>query len=258
MRDKPQLRVTRDYAMFEGHEFNRPLHENDDLMESMRKYGFMSSSPLQVVRVGGKLKIIRGHHRFDCAKRLGLQVWYVIDDSNTDIFALEGRSQTWSINDFVHARARAGDPHCAAIIEFQQAHGLTLGAAVSLIGGESPGSDNKIRGVKTGLFRATTDMSHASVVVRITDYCRAAGIKFATSSAFVAAVSRVVRVPDFDANVLLRRVSANPGLMAKRGTISEYLDEIETLYNYGGKGKRLPLAFTAKTISAQRKVNFGR
>lgn len=94
--DKPQLKVTKDYALFKAHELNRPLSEKPILLESMKAHGFMPSSPLQVEKDrDGRLKVIRGHHRLMYAKRLGLPVWYVIDDSNTDIFDLEGAPSTW-------------------------------------------------------------------------------------------------------------------------------------------------------------------
>ena len=87
--EAPKLKVTRDYDFFEMHNLNRPLHDDPLLLASMKKYGFMPSQPLQCVRNGGtKLKVIRGHHRLNYAKQLGLPVWYIVDDSNTDIFEL--------------------------------------------------------------------------------------------------------------------------------------------------------------------------
>jgi hypothetical protein len=259
MHEKPRLPCTRDYGIFEMHEFNRPLHDDVRLLESMTRVGFMPSSPIQCRRNGNdKLKVIRGHHRLDCAKRLKLPVWYVIDESNTDLFSLEGCRQAWSVRDFAHARASAGDEGCAKILAFQKQHGLTLGAAASLVGGESAGSNHKIRAIKAGTFKVAPDTRQALTVVAITDHCRASGVSFATSSAFVSAVSAVVLVSEFDPAVFRHRVTLYPSLMAKRSTVAECLNEIEALYNYGAKDRRLPLAFKAKEAGKERQRNFGR
>lgn len=71
MHEKPRLQCTHDYTIFESHELNRPLREKPNLMASMARAGFMPSSPIQCQRNGSaKLKVIRGHHRLDYAKRL--------------------------------------------------------------------------------------------------------------------------------------------------------------------------------------------
>lgn len=257
MHEKPRLQCTRDYGMFETHEFNRPLHEDPRLLESMQRVGFMPSSPIQCRRNGSDhLKVIRGHHRLDCAKRLKLPVWYVVDDSNVDLFSLEGCKQAWSVGDFAHARATSGDASCAKMLDFQKQHGLTLGAAASLVGGQSAGSGNKVKEIKAGTFKAAADMTHAQSVVGITDHCRAKRVPFATSSAFVQAVSSALRVPEFDAALFRHRVSLYPALMQKRTTVGECLAEIEALYNYGAVSKRLPLTFRAREVGKQRQATF--
>jgi len=47
--------------------------------------------------------------------------------------------------------------------------------------------------------------------------------------------------------------------MTKRGTVDEYLAEIEGLYNYTTKpDRRMPLAFRAREVSRARQQSFGR
>jgi len=254
----PKLECTTNYNLFEMHEFNRPLHEDHILLESMKTHGFMPSSPIQCKHNGsGTLKVIRGHHRLHYAKRLKLPVYYVIDETNCDMFDLEGATtQQWNGMDFAAARTKAGDKDCAALLDFQKKHDLTLGAAASLVGGESAGSQNKIRHVKTGTFKVG-DMKHANAVVAITDLCREVGIYFATSTAFVNALSLALRIPEFDAGLFCHRIRLYAANLRKRGRADEYLDEIEALYNYGTRTKRLPVRFRAEEISRERHDSFG-
>jgi hypothetical protein len=259
MHEKPKLQCTKNYEIFEMDPINRDLSEKPVLLASMRAHGFMPSSPIHCTRSrGGKLRVVRGHHRLHYAKRLDLHVWYVVDDSNTDIYDLEGDSNSrWSLRDFLMSRAKAGNEHCQRVLEFQRKHGLPLGVAISLMGGHSAGSDNKQAQVKNGTFKVAGDLSHANAVVDIVDHCKSAGVPVATSAAFVVALSTVVRVPEFDAKVLKHRITLNPGLIEKRSSVDAYLDVLDAAYNYMAKAKRFPLKFRAKEIGRQRQATFG-
>lgn len=249
--DKPKLQCTKDYNLFEPHPFNRPLHEDKNLLRSMQEHGWMPSSPAQCIRNGnGKLKVVRGHHRLDYAKRFGLPVYYVIDESCTEIFELENPKSTWTYRDYIAARAQSGDPDMAFVQSFMNVHHLPVTAALALLGNESVGSQNKVHLVKTGGFKVTS-LEHAESVVAITDLCRDLGMKWATYQTFVAAVSMVVRVPEFDGEMFMQRLRQYPSMMNKRSTADEYLEEIEALYNYRTR-KPVPLAFNARKITTER------
>lgn len=256
---KTELKQTRDYSIFQMHELNRPLHDNPVLLKSMQTHGFMPSSPIHCQPAGGgKLKIIRGHHRFHYAKRLGLPVWYVVDNTDCDIFELEGGPGcAWSVNDFAQGYAAAKHRDYVFLLGFKSKHSLTMGAAASLVGGQSAGSGNKLKDIKVGTFKVG-DMKHANEVVAVTDLCRDQGVAFATATAFVRAVSMVLRVPEVDANVLCHKIRLLSANMRRRGRVDEYLDELDALWNYGAKAKRLPLKFRAIAVSRERKNNFGR
>ena len=259
MHEKPKLQVTRNYDLFEMHPLNREFHERPILSESMKQHGFMPSSPIHCISNGkGKLRVIRGHHRLDYAKKYKLPVWYVIDSSNTNIYDLEGDSHSrWSLEDFMKSRARSGDEACMEIVAFQEKHLLTLGSAIGLLGGETAGSTNSFSKVKKGTFKVAADLTHARAVVNITDHLLGCGLKFATQTSFVNAVSMILRVPEFDAALLKHRISKTPGLIEKRTDTRDYLDMIEAAYNYAAKGKRVPLAFRAREVARLRHLTFG-
>lgn len=259
MREKPKLQVTRNYDIFEMHPVNRDIQEKPVLVASLKAHGFMPSSPIQCVRNStGKLRVIRGHSRLYYSQRLGLPVWYVVDESNTDLYNLEGDSSSrWSVSDFLTSRAKGGDVHCQRVIEFQRKHGLTIGSAISLLAGESAGSNNHMNAVKRGTFKVSADLGHAHAVADAIDHFKACGLAFVTRSAFVGAVSLALRVPELDVELLKHRVTLNPTIVQNRPTTKECLDELDGLYNYGGKSKRIPLAFRALEIARERHASFG-
>ena len=261
--EKPKLYHTKDLSIFEMHELNRDLSDHSALEESMRKHGFMPSSPIQCVRNGrGKLKVIRGHHRLHYAKAIGLPVWYVVDPTVTDIFELEGDSGSrWNIKDFLHARAKAkgqpGNEDCARVIAFQKEHQINQGVAICLMAGDGAGSTNAYEKVKRGTFRVSRNLTHAMLVAELVDFCRAAGAACAGTSGFVKALSSVARVPQFEPDLFKRRVKKMPSLLARQATSKSYMEIIEEVYNYGAKDKRIPLAFLATEEGRKRKETFG-
>jgi hypothetical protein len=257
--EKPKLRFTRDLSIFEMNEQNRDLSEKPDLEESMRLHKFMPSSPIQCVRRGPvKLRVIRGHSRLDYATRLGIGVWYVIDSTVTDLFELEGiSSSSWSIGDFLVARAKAGDEDCRRVIAFMKQYGINQGAAISLMAGESAASGNAQRKVKQGTFRVSKDLSHATLVCELIAFCRAHGAACAGTTGFTNALSAVARVPEFDPAVFRSRIRKMPSLLARQATTQSYLEIIEDVYNYQAKGNRLNLAYRAIEVGRERRATFG-
>lgn len=262
MQEKARLRVTKDYDLFEMHEVNRDIQEDPVLLASMKEHGFMPSSPIHCASNGsGKLKIVRGHHRYHYARKLKLPIWYIVDNSNTDIYDLEAtRHPSWVLRDFLRSYAKAGKAEYKRVLSFQEKHGLTQQVTISLLAGISAGSHRHATNqeqVKRGTFQVAQDLSHAMAVVNITDYFREKRIPFATRASFVKAVSMVVRVPEFEPNVLKHRLAQAPALMQERTNTEGYLDELEALYNYGAKGKRMALAYLAREVGRQRQATFG-
>ena len=250
----PKLQCTKNYGLFDEHEFNRPIHEDKILLESLMTRGFMPSNPIQVIKNGnGKLKIVRGHHRFNYARRLGLTVFYVVDDSATDPYEMEMSSkQRWSLVDFLHSRAASGDTECQYVLNFMEIHNLSAGAAVSILAGEAGGGGNYASAVKRGTYRVR-DLAGAEAIVAVTDACRDVGVSFASSAAFVQAMAMVMRLEQFDPDLFVHKVRQNPSRASKRPSRFEYLDEIEALYNYGTRTDlRVPLAFLAKQAAHKR------
>lgn len=256
---KPTLESTKNYELFDLHELNRNLHDSSALRESMRKYGFRSSSPIHVTRNGqGKLKVKRGHNRLAVAMELKLPVWFIVDNDPMSIYDWEGDSRhLWNSEDFATSYMRGGSEDCSVLLAFRKAHGITLGAAASLVGGESAGSTNKLQAVKAGTFKVG-DMTHAYAVARAIDVCKDLGLKFATSTAFVSALSSAMRVPEFDIETFKARVQLHPKMMGRRSNRNDYLLEIEALYNYGARGKRMPLSMRAHEVGLERQRTFGK
>ena len=247
-KQEPKLLSTTNYDLFEVHEYNRDFRPDPQLAESMRKHGFSPWCAIAVKPLpGGKLKILKGHHRFLEAKRQRLPVWYIVDNSTKITLAeLEGSShERWSGYDFATAYRKAGITPYDTLLRFKEDYGLSTGTAAQLCGGVSSASNNEMKKVKAGTFKVG-EMKHAWEVVRITGLCGELSIPFATSTGFVAAVSMACLVPEFDQDAFMGKLRLYPRMMNRRSTRQEYLEEIESLYNYKARDLRMPVAFRAR------------
>jgi hypothetical protein len=255
---KYKLESTTNYDLFDLHELNRDLHENLVLENSMREHGFRPSGAIHVRKNGGaRFKVIQGHHRLKTAMKLKLPVWYIVDDDDISIYELEGSSTgAWNGPDFAVSYAHQGNENYKKLIVFMKKHCLKLGPASSLLGGENSASNNKVRQIKGGSFRAV-ETDYAKTVTRIIDLCREFGVQFATSSGFVSAICSSVFVPEFDPEVFISRVRLYPKMLNRRSNRTDYLEEIEAIYNFRARGKRLPLVIRAHEVGLERKQTFG-
>lgn len=257
-RHKPTLRVTKDYSLFELHPLNREISRTEVLEESMRDYGFDHGLPIRCIRAeSGKLLITHGQHRFYVAKKLGIEVWYIVALQHIPLYPSEASAHSWIIRDYTVARTRDGEEAPAAALEFHQRTGIPLTCAISLVGGEGAGSYNKMKNVKTGTF-ATGDMKHANAVAAVVKHCEACGVAFAANSNFVRAISLCLLTPGFNDVLFCRKVRAHASFMKPRHGVDEYLDLFELIYNRRNAKKKMGVAFEAHQAAMRRKASFGR
>ena len=97
--------TTKDYERFRMFSINRKnLHEPTikKLMESMEKSGFVSTITVSKGKNTNKLDIYDGQHRFEAAKRLGIEVNYTEyrDLRESDIPNLQ-ILKSWGLDDFL-------------------------------------------------------------------------------------------------------------------------------------------------------------
>lgn len=247
----PKLMHTKNYDLFDLHENNRERKEDRQLLESMKEYGFLHSSPIHVAHNGSnKFRVLRGHHRLECARRLKLPVYFIIDDTPIPLAKLETPHQSWNARDFAYSWASRGDADCAAILKFQDDHHLSFVMSAALVAGGTVIGSGQTRRIRAGTFKKG-DMKLANEVGRIVDRCREFGIPFATERAFVSAIALCLYVPDFNPATFLHKAETMPASLRKRGRLEEYLEEIQAFYNYASR-KPIALALEARRLAKER------
>jgi hypothetical protein len=244
---------TDDYGLFVVSPFNRDVTKMGSLLQSMKRHGYISAYPVHCkMRSDGKLEIKAGHHRFECAKTLGLSVYYVVSNDDATIPELERATTPWKLQDYVKSYARAGDQHSKLIAMIAAETGISVAAIVSIVGGELAASKNKINSLKEGRFRATPDgIERIEKVSRVVVACKSAKIAFASKRQFVNALSKLFFLKEFDDSVIVNKAQSNPQLFSNCATEEGFLEMLEYVHNYGRSAKH-PLVFLAKEAAKER------
>lgn len=246
------VKETNKYHLFELHELNRDINKTDRLEESMRKHGWIDAYPMHVVRNGSdKMKIKDGHNRFQAAIRLGIPVKYVVCDDSATIWELQRPTCHWTPQHYLQSYVRAGRPAYIAVDRYVNDTGISLGHSISMLAGESAGSNNKMASFKAGTYRLS-DPTHANQVKAIVLHMKKCGIKFATNSYFIQALSKVLWIDGFSVSKFKDKISAHAEHFEKQPNVEAYLYLIESIYNRQQRQNKLPVAFLASEASRLR------
>lgn len=231
----PKINVTTNYKLFHRDGDNRPLNvkKHKSLKESMEQYGFIPDYHIICTRgEDGRLTIKDGQHRFHFAQLLGLPVYWTETDSDFDVAAANTAQKGWQPMDYATRFAAGGSPDYAELLEFKHDHGLPLTIAAMLLSGVTTFT-NVAQRFYAGEFKVT-DRAWAKAVVGV--YTPLVQMRPALKTrVFLLACMGVARVKGFSAKRLADNVARCPGKIALYANREEYLEMLESIYNYGRK-----------------------
>lgn len=236
---------TKNYDMFELHEFNRSIHSIERLKESMKTHGWIDAYPMHVFKNGnGKLKIKAGHHRFEAARSLEIPVKYVICEDDSTIHELERSNVNWSMRDYLESYARIGNSNYLKLNDYFKRFKIPLNVSVTLMGGKSA-NESGFHSInfKDGKFKVANP-THAYELGEIVLFLDELGVTFCRNSRFVIALSKVMHVDGISVDELKYKMEHHVYMMTKQPDLVSYVNMLEKVYNRQ-RGKKLAIAINA-------------
>lgn len=227
-----KIQMTKDYRIFTRDTENRHIEaaRHKKLAESMRRYGFLQSFPIVVRHEGGRLIVKDGQHRMTFAESLGLPVYYVVEAVDFDIAAVNSTAKTWLPKDYAKKYADNGGEAYTEGLAFAEHHGLSIGAAFSLLAGTTC-FGNVQEQFTDGTF-AVTDRAWAEDVACL--YSQIVGFApTVKGSRFVGACMALCRVKEFKVKRMIQAANRRRELLVSFSTRAAYLVMLEDVYNYG-------------------------
>lgn len=93
---------TNDYSIFKKHENNRSIN-NTSLQSLIASIQYKNLLEFRPVLVDSFMRVLDGQHRIEACKKLGLDVYYQIQESvdDNDIILLNANQAAWRLVDFI-------------------------------------------------------------------------------------------------------------------------------------------------------------
>jgi ParB-like nuclease family protein len=133
---------TKDYNMFHRSPYNRDLTESNvkRLMRSIVQKNLLEFKP---ILVNNQLEIVDGQHRLEAAKRLGIDVYYEVQDGiHIDDVIFINNQASWNGYDYMNFYARKGNENYIKLKEFCQKWEVELTHANTLLTGRTQNGIN--------------------------------------------------------------------------------------------------------------------
>tara|TARA_R110000868_G_scaffold59271_3_gene181965 strand:- start:6717 stop:7505 length:789 start_codon:yes stop_codon:yes gene_type:complete len=254
-----KISKTKNYSIFSHNPNQRTFSEVKvaQLVEKMKRNGFPPSMAISVFQEkAGKYTINAGHHRLAAAKRLGIDVLYVVEHQWSVVeLSDEGTFMTsWSLKDHVSNHAKSGNKDYAELLKMQDM-GLNISHAASMFHGEQAGSGNAADYVKAGTFKIKDRVMVNKWLEIREEFGERVPCIFHRN--FVSCWCKCMFTPEYDNEIFIKRLRANPTMLEKCNTEDQMMKLIEELYNFN-RPKKIPLAFIVTRNSSERKVtSFG-
>lgn len=233
---------TKDYSIFKFRKDNRPIIPNHvkKLAKRMSEKGWLSTS---VVTINGNGDIIDGQNRVTAAMSVGCPVRYKVDrgagsDEMTEMNTLQ---KNWSPFDHLHKFVAKGNTNYITFSNFAKDYPMFRYTEIAMFLNNSCSSVKRDT-FESGEYIAKSDKKGrdwANNVLQLKPYFE----KYYNKSIFVRAIIKILsNKKEFIFDEFMHKVKLRPTKLQPCGTVEQYIQMIEDIYNYK-RGEKVNLRF---------------
>lgn len=223
---------TTDYSIFKTLKGNRVLIKKvESLIDSIREINLLEQNP---IIVNEKMEVIDGQHRLFVASTLQLPIFYTIKEgANLRTVQLINRNlNKWTQVNFLESFIANNNPNYKVLKHFYLNHGIGLNTSIGLLAGSlvTRDMDKATQDFIDGEFKATHLKEADEFITQAEKLSMYLEADFWKSLGFLRALKVVYQ--EVDPDLLRQRVANSPLRLRRRGTIRDYLRDLEEVYNY--------------------------
>lgn len=227
---------TKDYSQFilaDGNRDYKPDHAAK-LAQSIVEHNMLDVFPVLCQMTKKGMLVIDGQHRLAACKKLEISVPYVVVDGldHSDMARINATVKAWGTKDFLQHFCSIGIDSYIQLREFVESTKIPVAVCVDLMSGSvsEGGGKGTSKAFRAGSF-VVRDLDHARKVARLANLLNECGCRFSRERSLIKALHMIMRyTPDFDGSKLVNKSATNP--ICKRATWKDYVDVIESIYNY--------------------------
>ena len=227
-----EIRETKDYSIFKFRDDNRVINQNHvkKLSQRMKESGWLSSS---VVTINGSGDVIDGQHRVKAAMSVNCPIRYkVTRGAGTDeMTSMNTLQRNWSPFDHVHKFVVRGNQNYITFDKFVNDYPMFKYTEIAMFLNNSLHSVNR-DSFENGQWVVKNEKrgrEWANYVLELKPYFE----KYYAKSIFVRAFIKIIsNKPEFIFEEFLHKVKLRPNMLVACGTVEQYVEMIENIYNY--------------------------
>ncbi len=223
---------TKDYSIFKFRDDNRVIRPNHvkKLASKMRNRGWL---PASVVTINGSGDVIDGQHRVKAAIETGTPVRYKVVrgagiDEMTEMNTLQ---VNWSPFDHLHKFVVRGVPSYITFDKFVKEFPMFKYTEIAMFLNNNQSSIQRdtFENGQWEVRSVSKAREWANNILQLKEY----GEKFFNRAIFVRAMIKVMsNKPEFVFDEFIHKVKLRPMNFKQCGTVDQYVEMIEDIYNY--------------------------
>ena len=219
---------TKNYTQFNLLDWNRKISRNKvaKLVTAIKSANLTRYYPILVTR---KFEILDGQHRYVACTELNMPIHYImVDDCDiATVASINNNQDKWTAYDFLDAYCHAGYHEYKVIKAFMKKYDFRFSSAFVLLFGKWGGSgyeEFRKGTIKvTNLKEATARANWLQTLKKLCEHC---GDRY-----FILAMVQCFKHPDYDHKRMVKKMKYRGSGIKKAMNKSEYLRQLETIYN---------------------------
>jgi hypothetical protein len=182
--------------------------------------------------VNEKYEVIDGQHRLQISQELRLPVRYIVCEGYglDQVHRLNQNSKNWQLIEFIKGYADMGNKEYIKFLDFLNTYNFGVTSSMDLLGGHGGSTTNAIKDGSMVIKDYNKGCLLADYITEIGNH-----FEFYADQRFVKAVVRVSKKEGFCFDTFLGKIQLK--LLQKRADISDYVEQIEEVYNYKNRNK---------------------
>jgi hypothetical protein len=232
---------TKDYNLFNFRPDNRPVIQSHvkELMDSMTKHGWEQGS---YVVVNEKMEVIDGQHRLLSGMELNLPIIFTIEKGSNfeTIQTLNTKQKNRTKYNHIQSFVNKKNSNYVILDKYMNKYPEFKLTEMLMFLGNTQTNINKSVFEDGEFVVRSTDIADGWInnLLSLKGYFP----KYYNKSIFVRSILRVLKNENFKFSDFLHKVQLRPLMLQPCGTVEQYVDMIEKIYNYG-RGNKINLRF---------------
>ena len=234
-----KLQKTNNYNQFKFIDTNRELYHPhvENLVKSIGRRNLLRYIPILVDK---NMKVLDGQHRLMAAKKLGVDVHYLVIDDLTmeDIILLNVNHRRWGTVDYLNYYLKQGLKDYQILADFSKKHGVSPRLSMIVLS-SGYGSDSSYAVFKSGLFKVIDLEKAEDVISKLFAIRRFMEVTSLNDRELVQATRTIVKKGYFAQ--LIENIQESGVKVVRSNSTREYLRQFELFLNRRKRGQIIRL-----------------